>query len=365
MLEDQIPLGLTFDDVILIPQYSELLPHEVETSIQLAPGIFLNIPIVSSAMDTVTEARLAIALAREGGIGIIHRALSPEEQAHEVDKVKKSESGMITDPITIRPEQTVHEALNIMATYRISGIPVIKNRKLVGIVTNRDLRFEMDGSRKVSEVMTSRNLVTAPVGTTLEVAKELFQKHHIEKLPVVDDKNELQGLITIKDIEKKIKYPNSAKDQRGRPGSSCFPEAFGKTQEGVSVAHQNGRLVRQGAPEGRNLFFRVERGDTVFPDFGRDNLSSQEVRHQLHAVADTENGYAQSKYAGIHGRRCRIKNRCRTAGQNDRLGVPLPDFLRSFPGRMDFGIDLQFPDPPGNILRQLGSEIDNDDRIGR
>jgi IMP dehydrogenase len=216
VLEDQIPLGLTFDDVILIPQYSELLPHEVETSIQLSPGIFLNIPIVSSAMDTVTEARLAIALAREGGIGIIHRALSPEEQAHEVDKVKKSESGMITDPITIRPEQSVHEALNIMATYRISGIPVIKNRKLVGIVTNRDLRFEMDGSRKVSEVMTSRNLVTAPVGTTLEVAKELFQKHHIEKLPVIDDKNELQGLITIKDIEKKIKYPNSAKDQRGR-----------------------------------------------------------------------------------------------------------------------------------------------------
>lgn len=188
VLDEQIPLGLTFDDVILIPQYSELLPHEVETRIQLTPGITLNIPIISSAMDTVTEARLAIALAREGGIGIIHRALSPEEQAHEVDKVKKSESGMITDPITIRPDQTVREALNIMATYRISGIPVIKNRKLVGIVTNRDLRFEMDGNRKVSDVMTSRKLVTAPVGTTLEAAKDLFQKHHIEKLPVVDEK---------------------------------------------------------------------------------------------------------------------------------------------------------------------------------
>ncbi|MHB8421469.1 MAG: IMP dehydrogenase [Leptospirales bacterium] len=216
MLEDQIPLGLTFDDVILIPQYSELLPHEVETRIRLTKNISLNIPILSSAMDTVTEARLAIALAREGGMGIIHRALSPEEQAHEVDKVKKSESGMITDPITIRPDQTVAEALHIMSTYRISGIPVVQGRTLVGFVTNRDLRFETDGTVMVSDVMTSKNLVIAPVGTTLEAAKKLFQEHHIEKLPVVDDKNELQGLITIKDIEKKIKYPNSAKDQKGR-----------------------------------------------------------------------------------------------------------------------------------------------------
>ncbi|MHB1285886.1 MAG: IMP dehydrogenase [Leptospirales bacterium] len=216
VLEDQIPLGLTFDDVILVPQYSELLPHEVETRIQLTKKISLNIPILSSAMDTVTEARLAIALAREGGIGIIHRALSPEEQAHEVDKVKKSESGMITDPITIRPEQTVGEAMHIMSTYRISGIPVVQGRTLVGIVTNRDLRFETDGTRKVFDVMTSKNLVTAPVGTTLEAAKKLFQEHHIEKLPVIDEKNELQGLITIKDIEKKIKYPNSAKDLKGR-----------------------------------------------------------------------------------------------------------------------------------------------------
>jgi IMP dehydrogenase len=216
VLEDQIPLGLTFDDVILVPQYSELLPQEVDTQVRLTDHISLKIPILSSAMDTVTEARLAIALAREGGIGIVHRALSPEDQAHEVDKVKKSESGMITDPITIRPEQSVGEALTIMSTYRISGIPVVRGRTLVGIVTNRDLRFETDETRKVSEVMTSKNLVTVPVGTTLEAAKELFQHHHIEKLPVIDSNNELQGLITIKDIEKKIKYPSSAKDAKGR-----------------------------------------------------------------------------------------------------------------------------------------------------
>lgn len=216
MLEDPIPLGLTFDDVILVPQYSELLPQEVDTQVRLTDHISLKIPILSSAMDTVTEARLAIALAREGGIGIIHRAMSPEDQAHEVDKVKKSESGMITDPITIRPEQSVGEALSIMSTYRISGIPVVRGRTLVGIVTNRDLRFETDDARKVSEVMTSKNLVTVPVGTTLEAAKELFQHHHIEKLPVIDSNNELHGLITIKDIEKKIKYPNSAKDAKGR-----------------------------------------------------------------------------------------------------------------------------------------------------
>lgn len=216
VLEDPIPLGLTFDDVILVPQYSELLPQEVDTQVRLTDHISLKIPILSSAMDTVTEARLAIALAREGGIGIIHRAMSPEDQAHEVDKVKKSESGMITDPITIRPEQSVGEALSIMSTYRISGIPVVRGRTLVGIVTNRDLRFETDDARKVSEVMTSKNLVTVPVGTTLEAAKELFQHHHIEKLPVIDSNNELHGLITIKDIEKKIKYPNSAKDAKGR-----------------------------------------------------------------------------------------------------------------------------------------------------
>lgn len=216
MLQNDLPMGLTFDDVILVPQFSNFLPADTDTSIELYSGIKLNIPILSAAMDTVTEARLAIALAREGGIGVIHRALSPEEQAHEVDKVKKSESGMITDPITIGPDETVGRALDLMQTFRISGIPVVKSRTLVGIVTNRDLRFETILTRKVSEVMTSKNLITAPVGTTLDVAKKLFQEYHIEKLPVVNDKNELDGLITIKDIEKKIKYPNSAKDKKGR-----------------------------------------------------------------------------------------------------------------------------------------------------
>jgi IMP dehydrogenase len=216
MLSNDLPMGLTFDDVILVPQFSDFLPADTDTSIALLPGITLNIPVLSAAMDTVTEARLAISLAREGGIGVIHRAMSPEDQAHEVDKVKKSESGMITDPITIDPDETIGRALELMQTFRISGIPVIKNRKLVGIVTNRDLRFETIHTRKVSEVMTSRNLITAPVGTTLDAAKKLFQEYHIEKLPVVNEKNELDGLITIKDIEKKIKYPNSAKDKKGR-----------------------------------------------------------------------------------------------------------------------------------------------------
>ncbi|BAM06446.1 IMP dehydrogenase [Leptospirillum ferrooxidans] len=216
MLQEPVPTGLTFDDVILVPQYSEYMPGDVDTTVTIVPGITLNLPVLSAAMDTVTEARMAIALAREGGMGIIHRAMSAEDQAHEVDKVKKSESGMITDPITIGPDQTVGEAFGIMSTFRISGIPVIKNRKLVGIVTNRDLRFETGSTKKISEVMTSKNLVTVPVGTTLDSAKELFQHHHIEKLPVVDEDGHLQGLITIKDIEKKIKYPNSAKDSKGR-----------------------------------------------------------------------------------------------------------------------------------------------------
>jgi IMP dehydrogenase len=216
MLSNDLPMGLTFDDVILVPQFSDFLPADTDTSIALLPGITLNIPVFSAAMDTVTEARLAISLAREGGIGVIHRAMSPEDQAHEIDKVKKSESGMITDPITIDPDETIGKALELMQTFRISGIPVIKNRKLVGIVTNRDLRFETVHTRKVSEVMTSRNLITAPIGTTLDAAKKLFQEYHIEKLPVVNEKNELDGLITIKDIEKKIKYPNSAKDKKGR-----------------------------------------------------------------------------------------------------------------------------------------------------
>ncbi len=217
MLEETIPYGLTFDDVLLLPAESAVLPDQVDVSTWLTPKIRLNIPLLSAAMDTVTEARTAIAMAQEGGIGIIHRNLTVEEQVAEVDKVKKSEAGMIVDPITMRPDQKVAEALELMARYRISGVPITDEEgHLVGILTNRDLRFEKNLERPVREVMTRENLVTVPPGTTLEQAKELLHEHRIEKLPVVDEHYVLRGLITIKDIEKARKYPNSCKDDMGR-----------------------------------------------------------------------------------------------------------------------------------------------------
>lgn len=216
MPQKEVRLGLTFDDVVLVPAKSEVLPSETDTRTRVTRNIAINIPIVSAAMDTVTEARLAIALAREGGIGVIHRVLPPAEQAAEVDKVKKSESGMIIDPITISPDQTIRDAQQIMAKYRISGVPVTKNGKLVGILTNRDLRFESRMDLKVSQIMTKDKLVTAPEGTSLEKAREILHEHRIEKLLVVDKQFNLKGLITIKDIEKRIKYPNACKDAHGR-----------------------------------------------------------------------------------------------------------------------------------------------------
>lgn len=216
MLEKQLRIGLTFDDVVLVPRHSNIIPSEVDPSTQLTRNIRINIPILSAAMDTVTEGRLAIAIAREGGIGIIHRALSPDMQASEVDKVKKSESGMILSPITISPDHTIRDAHHLMSTYRISGIPVTKDGKLVGILTNRDLRFENRLDLKVSQVMTKKNLVTAPEGTGLDQAQAILHEHRIEKLPVVNDQFELKGLITIKDIQKKIKYPFACKDAHGR-----------------------------------------------------------------------------------------------------------------------------------------------------
>jgi IMP dehydrogenase len=213
---NHIPEYLTFDDVLLIPNFSGVLPKEVDISTQLTREIRLNIPLVSAAMDTVTEARTAIAMAQEGGVGIIHRNLSISDQVLEVDKVKKSESGMILHPITMHPEQKIHEALEIMRRYRISGVPITKEGKLVGILTNRDLRFEKRLDEKISTVMTKDRLITAPVGTTLEQAKEILHKNRIEKLLVVDEHNNLKGLITIKDIEKMRKYPNSCKDSHGR-----------------------------------------------------------------------------------------------------------------------------------------------------
>ncbi|CAG0934824.1 IMP dehydrogenase [Rhodocyclaceae bacterium] len=217
MLDETIQEGLTFDDVLLVPAHSQILPRDVSLNTRLTRNIHLNIPLVSAAMDTVTEARTAICMAREGGIGIIHKNLSIEEQAMEVDKVKKSESGMIVDPITMRPHQKIHEALAIMEKYRISGVPVTNAKgKLVGILTNRDLRFETNLDLPISDRMTKRRLVTVAVGTTLEEAKEHLKHTRVEKLLVVDDEKNLKGLITIKDIEKVRKYPHACKDALGR-----------------------------------------------------------------------------------------------------------------------------------------------------
>src|SRR6202167_6285252 len=216
MLQDVLIEGLTFDDVLLEPARSEVLPSEADTRTAFTRDITLNIPIASAAMDTVTESHLAIALAQQGGIGIVHRNMSIERQAEEVDRVKRSESGMIVDPITIDPEENIAAARALMSRYRISGVPVTKGGKLVGILTNRDLRFEARFDSPISEVMTKENLVTVPVGTTLEQAEAILHKHRVEKLLVVDDQYMLKGLITVKDIQKKLKYPNSAKDSQGR-----------------------------------------------------------------------------------------------------------------------------------------------------
>ena len=210
--------GLTFDDVLLIPQKSEILPSQIDTKTKLTKDIELNIPLMSASMDTVTESKMAISMARQGGIGIIHKNMSIEEQASEVDRVKRSESGVIVDPFSLSKGHTIQDADDIMSKYKISGVPIVdENNILIGIITNRDIKFETDMSRKIEEAMTTQeHLVTAKEGVTLEQAKDILGKHRIEKLPIVDDEGHLKGLITIKDIEKKIQYPNSAKDKRGR-----------------------------------------------------------------------------------------------------------------------------------------------------
>ncbi len=221
---DQISVGLstalTFDDVLLVPRHSQVLPSAVNVTSQVTRNIRVNVPLLSAAMDTVTESRLAIAMAQQGGIGIIHKNLSVEEQASEVDRVKRSESGMIVDPITLSPTNRIYEALDLMKKYRISGVPITedggKEGRLVGILTNRDLRFETNLDRPVSAIMTSEPLFTVPVGTTLEQAREFLHRHKVEKLLVVDDRFMLKGLITVKDIQKMIKYPNACKDALGR-----------------------------------------------------------------------------------------------------------------------------------------------------
>lgn len=239
----KLEYALTFDDILLIPQFSEVVPSEVSSQTEFARGRKLNIPIVSAAMDTVTESRVARIMAQLGGLGVIHKNLGIEEQALEVEKVKKYESGMITDPITLPPEATVATALGLMQKYSISGVPVTVNKKLVGILTNRDLRFETNLDQPLSNLMTKENLVTTPVGTTLLEAKQILQKHRIEKLPVVDEKGILKGLITIKDIEKAQNYPQATKDDRGRlfvgaamgPGEGAMDRAAALVQMGVDV----------------------------------------------------------------------------------------------------------------------------------
>ncbi|HWE49204.1 MAG TPA: IMP dehydrogenase [Bryobacteraceae bacterium] len=239
MIQHAIPEGLTFDDVLLVPARSEILPGEADSRTRLTRKIPLNIPIVSSAMDTVTESHLAIALAQQGGIGFIHRNMSIDRQAEEVDRVKRSESGMIVDPITIGPDKKISDALALMQRYRISGVPVTRDGKLVGILTNRDLRFESRFDLPISDVMTKDDLITVPVGTTLDEAEEILHRHRVEKLLVVDDQYYLKGLITVKDIQKKLKYPNAAKDDQGRLRTGA---AIGATGDFLERAQE---LVRR------------------------------------------------------------------------------------------------------------------------
>ncbi len=238
MIETPVSEALTFDDVLLVPAYSDVVPAQVSTQTQLTQSIPLNTPLLSAAMDTVTESRLAIAMAQQGGLGIIHRNLSIEQQASEVDKVKRSESGMIVDPVTIGPTQLISEALEVMRRYKISGVPVTQGKKLVGILTNRDLRFETRTDIPIGEVMTKENLITVPVGTTLENAEKILHQHRVEKLLVVNGDYELKGLITVKDIQKKLKYPNAAKDDQGRLRAGA---AIGATGDFLERAHE---LVR-------------------------------------------------------------------------------------------------------------------------
>jgi len=261
-------VGLTFDDVLLIPNKSEVLPSQVEVSTRIAPQTEMNIPFLSAAMDTVTESRLAVALAREGGIGVIHKNMTVERQAEEVNKVKRSESGMIVDPITLPPERPIKEALEVMKRYSISGIPVTKKGKLLGIITNRDLRFEKNLSRKIGELMTKRNLVTASENITLEEAQEILHKNRIEKLLLVDKHKVLKGMITVKDIMKKIQYPLACKDQRGRlrVGAALGASADLKERAAALVKEQVDLLVADSSHgHSKNVLEAVENLKKWFP----------------------------------------------------------------------------------------------------
>ncbi len=262
--------GLTFDDVLLIPQESEVTPNEIELTTYLTKNIKLNVPIMSAAMDTVTESAMAIAIAREGGIGIIHKNMTIEQQAAEVDKVKRSENGVIANPFSLSANHTLKDANDLMARYKISGVPICDaDNKLIGIITNRDLRFETDFTKKISEAMTSKNIITAPEGTTLEAAQKILSEHKIEKLPIVDDDMHLKGLITIKDIEKAIRYPNSARDENGRLLTGA---AIGVTDDALERVQA---LVNAGVDvlgldsahgHSKNIINKVREIKAAFPD---------------------------------------------------------------------------------------------------
>ncbi len=286
MLPDNIELALTFDDLLLVPQASEVLPNEVSLATKLTTGITLNAPLVSAAMDTVTEHRVAIAMAREGGIGIIHKNMNIDQQVLEVEKVKKSESGMIIDPITVKKHQSVAEVQKIMSTYKISGLPVLEDGKLVGIVTNRDLRFVSDTDLRVADVMTSKNLVTARVGIDLKHSKALLHEHRIEKLLVVDEQGALKGLITIKDLEKIRKYPYAAKDNFGR---LMVGAAIGV---GANVIENTERLLHAGVDvvvmdsahgHSKGVIDSIKRVRSAFPDLQiiAGNIASSEAAEDL------------------------------------------------------------------------------------
>jgi len=294
MLPSELREGLTFDDVLLVPAASGVLPRDTDVSTSLTRSIRLHIPLLSAAMDTVTEARTAIAMAQEGGLGVIHRNLAVAEQALEVEKVKKSESGMIVDPVTVHPEQPIAEALAIMQRYRISGLPVTRGGQLVGILTNRDLRFEKRLDRTVGEVMTKEKLVTAQPGVTLEQAKEILHRYRIEKLPVVDERNQLRGLITVKDIEKAIRFPNAAKDELGRlrvgaaigtgPDREARAEALVRAGADVLVvdtAHGHSEAVIETVRAVKSAFPRV---DLIAGNVGTAEGSAALVKAGVDAV---------------------------------------------------------------------------------
>lgn len=281
--------GITFDDVLLVPQYSEVTPNLINLETHLTKKIKLNIPMMSAAMDTVTEHRMAIAMARQGGIGIIHKNMSIEMQADEVDKVKRSENGVISDPFSLTPDNTIKDADDLMAKFRISGVPITKSEKdktLVGIITNRDLKFETDFSKKISESMTSEGLITAPVGITLEDAKKILAKARKEKLPIVDENNILRGLITIKDIEKQIKYPDSAKDSQGRLLCGAGVGITGDMMERVAAlvdAKVDVIVLDSAHGHSKNIIDAVKKVKSAYPDLQviAGNIATAEAANDL------------------------------------------------------------------------------------